>query len=121
MTVEQIESFGITTDSWETLRGVVRQINFSNGGSLWPNQMTDQYYFDTTSELLYVRYTKGRPVKDTNEIPEKFLVQVPIYSSSKSSESETLTLELMRTPYTDSVVGKYHEVYSFSDISAIIF
>lgn len=63
MTVSQLKNLGIPTNIWCSLSENCSKILFSNEGCFY-TQNTDQFYFEESSELVFVRNNRnGEPIR----------------------------------------------------------
>lgn len=114
MTIDQIKNAGIATNKWDTLQGVCNSFLFNNEGYLHISPKTIQFYFEESSELLFVRFTRSA-----------------ISTSPMSGECVELNIlvgDTLKKYYArpveggalDSSIGRYHSVYDLNQITAII-
>lgn len=115
MTLLQLKNAGIATNSWNTLQNTCNGFLFSNEGYIYVTPKTLQFYFEESSELLFLRFTK------------------PSISSTKFLTGEYVEIEIvnngeLKKYYArpadggakDSKIGIYHQVFDINEITAII-
>lgn len=111
MITSQLNKIGVVTNSWTTLdkfSTIVLHID----SYLFPVPAESQYYFDTTNELVFVRYTFPTPYK--TQVNENFVaVTLPNIGDCY--------LQLIQGGVNDARtngIGRYHEVFSFESLTS---
>ena len=84
-------------------------IQLANDAHLYPVPDNSQYYFDESSELLFVRYTFPFLRKE-----KKDETYVPVELSSGSGY-----LKLLQGGTSDKNIGVYHEVFAIESIISL--
>lgn len=115
MIISQIKNAGIATNKWDTLQNVCNSFLFTNEGYIHVSPKTIQFYFEESSELVFIRYTK--PTLSTSK-----------YTSGEYVELQILSAGQLKTYYArpseggavDKTVGRYHAVFDVNEITAIV-
>ena len=115
MTVTQIKDAGIATNKWDTLQNVCNSFLFTNEGYLYVAPKTTQFYFEESSELVFVRYTK--PTLSTSKYSNGEFVELKILSAG---QLKTYYARLVEGGAVDSTIGRYHAVFDINEITAIL-
>lgn len=115
MTVTQIKNTGIAVNKWDTLQNVCNSLLFSNEGYLHVAPKTIQFYFEESSELVFIRHTK--PTLSTTKYSSGEYVELHIASGN---QIKTYYARPIEGGAIDSTVGRYHAVFDINEITAII-
>lgn len=107
MTAKQIQALGFTTDAWTTLENVCKLIGIESDDRLYIQPEANQFYFDTTDNLLFVRYTDGLSLY-SGTLPNG-------YARISVNGVDYIT-KIAKTNANDSTVGKYHLAVDFKRI-----
>lgn len=113
MTIDQIRSAGIAINKWDNLQNVCKSILFSNEGYMYIAPRTAQYYFEESSNLVFVRYIKA-PLSKTN-----FDGAVEVNLIEGNSVKRYYG-KLQAGGAKDSGIGTYHNVFDIGAITAIL-
>lgn len=116
MNITQIRNAGIATNTWTTLQNVCNSLLFSNEGYLHVSPKSVQFYFEESSELVFVRFTK-----------------TTLYTTAPSNDLEYFEINIsngntMKKYYVrpvdgggiDNKIGRYHSVFDLNHLTAII-
>lgn len=107
MTTSQIKSLGILMDQWITLEYLVNYIGFGSDSGIFVSPVYTQFYFESSSENLFIRKTKGaRRERNNNTVDVEH-------------DGEIYFLQLAEGGINDSKIGRYHDVVGFDEICLI--
>lgn len=113
MTPAQFENYGIELDTWINLDSICDGFLFSNEGTLFATPKTMEAYFDSSNNLVWIRYMDGR--LSTNA--EKYKNSSDyVVTSHNGTDYYT---RLVPGGLTDKSVGRYHTVYDMDKIIMI--
>lgn len=96
---------GAELNSWITLEGICKGFLLNNEGRLSVSPLTNQFYIDTDSSLIFVRNTLQRYRGNDN------LVEVEILNVD-----EPVKVQLIGGGFKDKQIGVYHSVIDISSI-----
>lgn len=113
MTINQIKAEGIVTNKWDNLQNICRSFLFSNEGYEYVSPRSTQFYFEESSELLFVRYIK----LPLSKVYFEDSVEVNL---QEGNTIRTYYGKLLPGGAVDKTVGKYHNVYDVTQITAIL-
>lgn len=107
MTTSQIKSVGILTDQWITLEYLVNYIGFGSDSGVFVSPIYTQFYFDSSSEVMFVRKTKGLRKESSNKTVDV------------EHDGKIYYLQLVEGGINDPKIGRYHDMVGFDDIVLI--
>ena len=113
MTIDQIKAEGIATNKWDNLQNICRSLLFSNEGYMYVSPRSTQFYFEESSNLLFVRYIKT----PLSKINFDGAVEVNL---QEGTHIRTYYGKVLAGGANDKTVGVYHHVYDIGEITAII-
>ena len=111
MTTEQLTTATITFNTWITLENKFSIIQLVNDGRIFITPSKTQLYFDSTNELIFVRYLDTRSYSETPKIG---------FVRNLLSNGKSGYYALIEGGFEDSTLGKYHDVFSFDAITTLI-
>lgn len=112
MTINQIKNAGILTNQWINLQNIASSILMSNDGHIFITPKTTQFYFEESSELLFVRLLRT-PLSKT-----KYEDMVEITVNEKES-IKTYYARPHSGGMKDKNIGIYHYVYDINEITGL--
>lgn len=114
MTITQLKNAGIICDSWQTLQGICNQLLFSNEAALWVSPIGTQFYFDSTTGALYIRYaTETENIHSSGETTY-------IGYINENGKTEQKRVYLFRGGVVDKKIGRFHDFYETEEITTLI-
>lgn len=110
MTITQLSAYNIPMNQWTTLKGIFDFISLDGNNNIFVDPLGTQFYFDSTDEVLFVRFTTGKPLL-VSETPI-----APPDSVAISYNSKNYYVSLVPGGVVDSTVGRYHELIGTDSI-----
>jgi hypothetical protein len=100
----------VGVNQWISLENIFTFINMNNDKYNMVAPKTKQYYFDTTNEVIYVRFTDGYPIKlqQNESVDSRYVVIV--------HDNELYKVKIKGGGYPGTY-GIFHELIPFSLIS----
>ena len=116
MTITQIRNAGIATNTWTNRQNVCNSLLFSNEGYLYVSPKSTQFYFEESSELVFVRFLKSTlyTTPPTNDLEYYELVL------SNGDSAKKYYVRPIDGGGLDNKIGRYHSVFDLNNLTAIL-
>lgn len=112
MTIEQISASGVPTNNWIGMAQFCDIISLQDDNCLFPRDDDQQFYFEVSSGLMFVRYLEN--VIKTNDTSDKPNTVILTHNGQKYRAT------IQPNGAEDKTVGRYHDVICVSDIAAFL-
>ena len=110
--MNQIEVAGVPLNQWVSLASFCEIVNLQDDNNIFPDNLCMQFYFEKSSELMFVRHLENAKItEDTSEKENTAIV----YKNNKPYRASI-------QPYSaeDAIIGKYHDVICCSNVSGFL-